>query len=211
MMAGQSKADAAYRHLAAELHVGTRGPGAQIVVKDVATDLSMTETPVREALERLVGQGAVTNEGGRRGFAVPSLLATDLADHFALAEFAMLKALWLTTRAQTSSRILADAALPIDAVSAIETFASALAHVGDSLLMTETLARLNLVLAPYRRLEPVVIPRWQTDIEQLQTASDRSDIEESLRNYTSRRIQGAAGLVDARNKANRPNANRFQI
>lgn len=209
-MAGQSKADVAYRHLAAELHAGSRGPGAPIVVKEVAIELGVTETPVREALERLVGQGAVINEGGRRGFAVPTLLATDLADLLSLVEFMMVKALSMTTDAQIASERHRSVEAT-DAVSAIEQLASLLAHTGDSVLVTETLSRMNLILAPYRRLEPIVIPLWRSDLEKIQTATERFSFEESLRNYTARRIDSSANLVDARVRANRPISNRFQI
>ena len=60
-------------------------PGRPLVVDDLARDLQLSHTPVREALAYLTGEGLVVGREGRaRGYAVSPLGASELGDLYRL-------------------------------------------------------------------------------------------------------------------------------
>ncbi|MES3150848.1 GntR family transcriptional regulator [Sphingomonas faeni] len=206
-----SKADIAYAHIASELRAGTRPPGGTIVVKDVAKTLKMTETPVREALERLKGQGAVIAADGRRGFAVSNLLSSDLVDYLGLVDFMMASALAGNCRLKILYSMEEDAGTIEDAVGAIEGLIEPIVNAAQSLLIAETMARTNLVLAPYRRAEMQVLNGWRSDIRLLRQGFNDGDPSTAFKEYTARRTRHSSEIVEMLNRSHRPITNRFQI
>lgn len=206
-----SKADIAYAHIASELRAGTRAPGGTIVVKDVARTLRMTETPVREALERLKGQGAVMAADGRRGFAVPNLLPSDLVDYLDLVDFTVRSALSCDCPFRMPYPIDEDEPPIDDAVEAIEDLIAPIVHATQSPLIAETMARTNLILAPYRRAEMRVLIDWRSDIRVLRQAFIDGDRSTAFSEYIAHRARHSSQIVETLNKSHRPMTNRFQI
>src|SRR4051794_25403905 len=66
------------------LREGLLAPGERIAASDIATDLQLSATPVREALSRLAGEGLLEDRRGQ-GFFVRTLTAVDIADLFRLS------------------------------------------------------------------------------------------------------------------------------
>ncbi|MEL6678040.1 MAG: GntR family transcriptional regulator [Pseudomonadota bacterium] len=52
--------DRVYRHLRLKILYGELEPGASLTLRGIASDLGVSMTPVREALRRLVAEGALT-------------------------------------------------------------------------------------------------------------------------------------------------------
>lgn len=74
---------------------GARAPGERLGVVELARQLGMGSTPVREGLSRLVAQGLVVAIG-RRGFRVSDISRADLADLTALRAVIEVEALRLS-------------------------------------------------------------------------------------------------------------------
>jgi DNA-binding GntR family transcriptional regulator len=69
-----------YDELRGRLRTGLFAPGERIVDATLARTLSVSRTPVREALTRLAAEGLLSTDDG--GFAVPSLTVSDVAEIF---------------------------------------------------------------------------------------------------------------------------------
>jgi len=68
-----SLTDSAHEAIAASIYSGAMAPGSRIVIDQVATALSMSISPVREALMRLAAEGLVTFEANRGYTVAPHL------------------------------------------------------------------------------------------------------------------------------------------
>lgn len=67
------------------LRDGALEPGARVTAREVADQLKLSHTPVREALSRLAGEGLLEDRRGD-GFFVPELSAADVAVLYRLSE-----------------------------------------------------------------------------------------------------------------------------
>lgn len=83
--AGRSLADTAYDRLVAAILEGALAAGDRLVQDDLAEQLGISRTPVREALLRMERAGLVRASSGR-GFVVPELTHTDLEQLYGLRE-----------------------------------------------------------------------------------------------------------------------------
>lgn len=71
-----SLAEQVHDELARGLSTGRFLPGTRLVVRDLAEVMGLSPTPVREALQQLVAEGALTQEAGR-SFRVPEFTGSD--------------------------------------------------------------------------------------------------------------------------------------
>jgi DNA-binding GntR family transcriptional regulator len=184
-------------HMLRELRLGARPPGTNVSVKELATVLRVSPTPVREALERLVGEGLVVGSADRHGFAVPRFGTAELADMFAFE--GMLLECAYGHSAGSSERqcpmIAADATA--DPARAVERAFSIAAMRSRNRALAAAISRSANILAPYRRLEPTLIADWYEGVVDLCEAfqEDRDPII-TLRTFVSRRISAAAEFAD---------------
>lgn len=120
---------------------GGLAPGQHLSVADIAASLSLSTSPVREALSRLCGEGLVEDRRGLGYFTRP----TPLEDILGLLD---LEAIHIRLAARDTG--LAD---PIDATDpTIELWiADVIAHC-ESQPLIESLLRVRSRLAPLRRL-----------------------------------------------------------
>lgn len=79
-------------HLRRQLATGAFWPGQALIIQDLALDLKLSPTPVREALARLAGEGLIEARQ-RGGYRVCSLDAVDLADLYEAHLSALLSSL----------------------------------------------------------------------------------------------------------------------
>ena len=79
-------------HLRRQLATGVFWPGQALIIQDLALELKLSPTPVREALARLAGEGLIEARQ-RGGYRVCSLDAVDLADLYEAHLSALLSSL----------------------------------------------------------------------------------------------------------------------
>lgn len=77
--------DMVFNKLRSDIVTGALAPRAKLAMKDLTARYQAGLSPVREALQRLVGEGFVRNVG-QRGFTVPDLSLEDLEDLTALRQ-----------------------------------------------------------------------------------------------------------------------------
>lgn len=78
-LVGGTLSDRAYERLKHEILQGDLAPGARLGVRQLSDGYEIGVIPIREALQRLAGEGLVTAVG-QRGFRVPLISLTDLLD-----------------------------------------------------------------------------------------------------------------------------------
>ncbi|WP_287901538.1 GntR family transcriptional regulator [Brevundimonas sp.] len=93
-------------------------PGEAIVVTELAAEVGLSPTPVREALACLAGEGLIERRRGR-GYFYPSLNAAEIIDLFELQLAYLHAALSLYPRGLGSLRKAAMAVDPLDGVQAL--------------------------------------------------------------------------------------------
>ncbi|WP_031243570.1 GntR family transcriptional regulator [Advenella kashmirensis] len=69
---GVSLSDQAYSYIVQSLENGTMPPGTRLRETELAADIGLSRTPVREALNRLMSEGLVTNDP-KRGLIITEL------------------------------------------------------------------------------------------------------------------------------------------
>lgn len=122
------------------------GWGAPLVVTDLAGELGLSPTPVREALARLAGEGVIEHRPGR-GYFTPSPGSEDIAELFRLHRKLTLWALESPGWAALAARPVPEGAGDLE-----RSFACLVDAAGDGLL-SRTFRRTLLQLRPIRSME----------------------------------------------------------
>ncbi len=188
-----SRTDRAYQMLADDLIHGRWPPGAAISVKENAARLKVSATPIREALERLVGEGLVAVSGDRSGFVVPR--AGLHGYHSLLDTFTLLLQ---NVASSVAGTIAFDEPVidPHDAIATARTAFDPLLAAGSNGVSTWLAARLGSILSPYWSVEPMVIPGWSTDMAALIRDLGDGRYTYAIRRYARVRRTHAAQIVD---------------
>ena len=190
-----------------ELRSGTHPTGARLTASGIAERLSLSQTPVREAMSRLAGEGLLQDRRGQ-GFFVPRLSELDLAVLFRLQQ-----ALLLMTCEQDGAPvpapeldglIVAEAGPPAlrDLPVATEQIFRALA-ARTSPPLARHLARLHDQLAAVRQAEPQVLDGLTEEFETLAAAvarGERQPIRDGLDRFFARRVGAAAALAASQDR-----------
>lgn len=196
MSLATSRTTQVYHLLLSELRAGTRKPGATISVKDAAASFRVSPTPVREALERLVGEGVVAPCEDRTGFMVPRIGVrgyTSLTDTFCLLSKAAFAAN-AYPQAASPSMLTPDRH---DAARTTEIVFDVVFHSCPNAVLIWLGMRLSMILAPYRAVEPDVLTGWDGELVDLHAAfHQRKRAEAAIRSYGRRRQFAAAEIVD---------------
>lgn len=122
------------------------GWGMPLVVTDLAGDLGLSPTPVREALARLAGEGIIEHRPGR-GYFTPSPGVEDIVELYGLHRRLVLWALEAPAAPPAGPRPLAQESGDLE-----QTFARLVDAAGDGLL-SRTFRRTLLQLRPVRAVE----------------------------------------------------------
>lgn len=178
------------------LRRGAPGPGARITALDLADELRLSTTPVREALSRLAGEGLVEDRRGQ-GYFVRSLSAADIADLHRMSLALLLIALAPRRLADTPRAPVAEA-VDADPVTRTEAeFRAWVAQSGSRVLIRE-FRTVQIQLGPARRVEPRVIPDLGVEADRLlreDRDASRGEWLTRLRQFHGRRIREAARLA----------------
>jgi len=138
--------DQVYRTLRASLRNGKILPGYPLQEVQLAAQLGVSRTPVREALTRLASEGLVASDG--RSFCVPELTQQNVDDIYAVRFLVEPEAVRHVAEQANDAAALAPVLEPLEA--------SAAAHAaGDHEAFIEANARFRsawLALVPNRRL-----------------------------------------------------------
>lgn len=134
------------------IRVGAFAPGARITAKDVAEDLGLSPTPVREAMARLAGEGLLEERRGD-GFFLRSLSLADVEGLYRLS-LAMLREALTPPRRPRPDLVAAlfDQA-GSDPVRAVERLFLAWVAEVQSPVLIEKYQLLTCQLGPVRRIE----------------------------------------------------------
>lgn len=183
------------------LELGRLPPGARITAVDLADELGLSTTPVREALSRLAGEDVVEDRRGQ-GYFVRRLNAADIADLYRTSLALLLIALD-PRRPRRASPLEGDPAPAVigDPVSDVDdAFRSWIAATGSRLLIRD-FRIVQIRLGPVRRVEADVLGDLSAEAAAL-LASDalpRPDRLALLRQFHATRIRESerlAGLLE---------------
>src|SRR5258708_29424955 len=170
------------------LQAGIYPPGGRITAVDVADELRLSTTPVREALSRLAGEGLLEDRRGQ-GYFVRPLSAPDVGDLYRMS----LACLLICQEPHRASRRAAGpAAVPADGprggpVREVEALFRQWTLEAGSRALISSFRILQIQLGPVRRLEPRVLEDLEAEAEQL-IASTLADRLTLLRQFHRRRI-----------------------
>lgn len=179
-------------------------PGQLLVVDDLARDLQLSHTPVREALAYLTGEGLVVGrQGGGRGYAVRPLGPGELADlyrlHAAQIVFAVAevgrRGLWPATMGQSDIAGLADIAEHAGG------FFRRIVEASGNRVLLHAHASLGLRLHRPRVMEAALFADLSEEFRHLVATAAGPELSSAVRRYHRRRIarsdQLAALLSDS--------------
>lgn len=154
------------------LRDGALEPGARVTAKEVADQLKLSHTPVREALSRLAGEGLLEDRRGD-GFFVPELSAADVAVLYRLSEQFLLMCQGAARSPSPPSRST-PATEEQDPVRAVERLFLAWATESGSRVILDAYRTTMLQLAPVRRREVQLIDDLAQEAQSLQRLADPS-------------------------------------
>lgn len=183
------------------LRDGSRRPGEAVVVKDTAAALRLSVTPVREALERLVGEGLIAEAPDRAGFIMPRYTPRDYNEllnlHAILVEGAL-------TRAVIVPEVMASIAGEPDSRTAAEILFCSVMTSGGGRTLGEVGQSLSDRLAPFRLVELAVLGADADEIVEISRAIVAGKGRSAVRAYHRRRAHRAVDIVQARHDMSRP-------
>lgn len=173
---------------------GVWPPGEKLEALRLADELGISMTPVRDCLNRLVGERLVDMTHGE-GYRVPRLnekaLRDMLAVNVALLELALVDRSeeWIDGEYKSENSTYADR---------IGSFFDSIASLSGNIIVVETVRSLNERMHVVRMKEPLVFPDTLQEIEALEQRSTKQDI--ALRNklqiYHQRRRAKVSVLID---------------
>lgn len=179
--ASNAKFEQLYRRVFEDIVRGHFRPGDRIGIKDLAAQLKVSPTPLREVMSRLVGRGVV-EERRSEGYYLARLDAQDITDFFRLHERCMLIAV-KKARARLTTLSGADDAWSL--------FAGIAQATGDNAII-EMRALLDDRLAVVRRLEGVIV---MAEIRKFAADVDERSLTLFIRHFHASRIAVASTLA----------------
>lgn len=188
----------ALTELRERLRAGVLSPGARVTAKEVAEELHLSATPVREALSRLAGEGLLEERRGD-GFFVRRLTALDIADLYRLhlASLSIAQDQNRRGRPDLAQAVAAQAAT--DPVRAVERLFSAWVAEGGSRVLISTHRLLTFQIGAVRRVEHRVLDDMSAEAVALASLADASgwrDRQQGLLAFHERRVALADQLAD---------------
>lgn len=164
----------------------------RLAASDIAQDLRLSPTPVREALARLAGEGLVEDRRGQ-GYFVPLPSAREVTDLFRLSLAQLLIAASGDRRPQAAAAggLEEPQGTPVERTERLfERWAA-----GGSRALVLAHRATQARLAPVRRLEPLLIPDLAAEADDLDSDRDPARQAARLRAFHHRRIRMAAKLA----------------
>ncbi|MFT5537955.1 MAG: DNA-binding GntR family transcriptional regulator [Parasphingorhabdus sp.] len=173
---------------------GVWPPGEKLESLRLADELGISMTPVRDCLNRLVGERLVDMTHGE-GYRVPRLnekaLRDMLAVNVALLELALVDRSeeWIDGEYKSENSTYPDR---------IGLFFDSIASLSGNIIIVETVRSLNERMHAVRMKEPLVFPDTLQEIVELEQLSTKQDIGlySKLQIYHQRRRAKVSALID---------------
>ena len=173
---------------------GVWPPGEKLESLRLADELGISMTPVRDCLNRLVGERLVDMTHGE-GYRVPRLNEKALRDMLAvngtLLELALVDRSeeWIDGEYKSDNDAYADR---------IGSFFDFMASLSGNIIIVEIVRSLNERMHAVRMKEPMVIPDTLQEIEELEQLSTKQDsaLRSKLEIYHQRRSEKVSVLID---------------
>ena len=163
---------AAIGAIRAFMHEGRFAAGAPLIVSDLAVEIGLSTTPLREALACLAGEGLIERRRGR-GYFSPTLSPADLIDLFGVQHGYALSA--LATHRDGSLHLQRAAAAASPAPDFVE-FMDALLNSTANQAMIQAHFLVASRLSSATRAERALDPRLPNVVADLYAAASRADI-----------------------------------
>ena len=173
---------------------GVWPPGEKLEALRLADELGVSMTPVRDCLNRLVGERLVDMKPGE-GYRVPRISEKALRDM--LAVNAALLELALVDRSEewSDGEYKSENSTYADRVGSFFDF---IASLYGNIIIVEIVRSLNERMHAVRMKEPLVIPDTMQEIEELEQLSTKHDtgLRNKLQTYHQRRRAKVSALID---------------
>lgn len=183
-----------YKKLKHMLMEGIWPPGEKLEALRLADELGVSMTPVRDCLNRLVGERLVDMKPGE-GYRVPLISEKALRDM--LAVNAALLELTPFDRAEEWSDVeyRSENSTYADRVSSFFDF---IASLSGNIIIIETVRSLNERMHAVRMKDPLVFPDTLLEIDELEQLSTRQEagLRNKLHIYHQRRRAKVSALID---------------
>jgi DNA-binding GntR family transcriptional regulator len=182
-----------YQNLKRGLMEGLWPPGERLEALRLADEFGVSMTPVRDCLNRLVGEGMVDMKPGD-GYRVPRISEKALRDMFdlnsMLLNFALLNPVAAAEAGKAEHREL-------DYASRVSSLFDVITSRSANTMVAEMIRSLSDRLHAIRRWEPQLLPDWVQEIEELERclSEESADLSPKLRDYHQRRNSHVAALV----------------
>lgn len=172
-------------------------PEDRLAATELAGELRLSATPVREALCRLAGEGLLEDRRGL-GFFVRRLGRRDIAALYRLSLAHLLIALDAVGAGEAEVMAVGS---PVALTE--QLFATWVAAAGAGALV-QSFGRLQAQLGPVRRYEGLVLEDLEGEAEALRQLSDPRARPPMLRRFHARRVRVADRLADLLERGVRP-------
>jgi hypothetical protein len=176
--------------------------GEQLMVATLANTLGLSATPVREALSRLAGEGAIEDRRGA-GYFAPRLDAVDLIDLYGLSWTYLAAAMSAGPETAVSPPGIPSPAVASrfgaspNPVTRTEMLFDLIARRSRSPALRRVQGLLADRLAPVRRIEPIVLVDVDGELFRLEalSAAPSAELRDGIADYHDRRRHTAAELI----------------
>lgn len=176
---------------------GDIAPGAPLIVMDLAAELRVSATPVREALAHLAGEGVVEGRQGQlRGYWVGRPGPADLADLLRLHQALVITALGAAPQRPGTGldrRPMAAGASEVDWVARTEALFAGLVALGGGGPLRRAHRQIADRLHLVRLREGAVLSGLEAEIEGLEGAGPSMAV--AIRAYHRRRLSAVVRLA----------------
>lgn len=186
----------ALSELRARLRLGDVPLDTRLAATEIASELGLSATPVREALSRLAGEGLLEDRRGE-GFFVRRLRRADIAVLYRLCHSHLILAAD-TWRAEIPSNPVGAALDDFDdPIDLTERLLAQWTSFGGSRLLSLSFARFQAQLGAVRRLEPRLLDRLPEEAAALSASQgDRAKRMALLKTFYNRRVRLAGRLAE---------------
>jgi|TARA_R110002049_G_scaffold126933_4_gene283210 DNA-binding GntR family transcriptional regulator len=173
---------------------GVWPPGEKLEALRLADELGVSMTPVRDCLNRLVGERLVDMKPGE-GYRVPRLSEKSLRDilavNAALLELALVARSeeWSDVEFKSENNSYADR---------VNAFFDLIASLSGNIIIVETVRSLNERMHAVRMKDPLVFPDALQEIKELEQLLTKQDagLARILHTYHQRRRAKISALID---------------
>lgn len=189
-----------YQRTVAELRervrTGALAPGARVTAKDVAEELGLSPTPVREALARLAGEGLLEERRGD-GFFARNFSAADIDGLFRLSLSILRESVALPRRARPDLVEALSGQVHEDPVRAVERLFMAWVAEGQGAVLIEKHQLLVCQLGPVRRAEAKLFDDLPGEAQALLdlAADEAADRVAAVVQFHARRLSEVSALA----------------